>query len=121
MGRHLLEKRRAYRRKRGDQCRQKKRKYRKNNICTCARSSCCFPTSTTSHYCETNTEQRAPSESNLNSCTNTEADGVVNQVYAPEKNSIAHKNKVPHTTPPKKSNKKFGSCDYFNDPLYIRF
>ena len=99
----------------------KRRKYRKNNISTCARSSCCFPACTTWTYCETNTEQSAPSESHLNTCNNTETEGVVNQVYAPEKNSVVHKNKVPRPTSSKKSNKKFDSCDYFNDPLYIRF
>jgi hypothetical protein len=122
MGRYLLGKRSAYRRKRTNQGRQKKRKYRKNNIATCARSSCCFPASTTSESCEANTEQSAPSQSSLNTCSNTEAECVVNQVYTPEKNSVAHKKKVLHTTPSKKkSNKTFGSCDYFNDPLYIRF
>jgi hypothetical protein len=119
MGRHLLEKRRAYRQKRTDKGRLQKRKYRKNNICTCARSSCCFPASTTSESCEINTEQSAPSESSLNTCINTEAEGVVNQVYAPEKKSVAHKNKVLHTIPSKKNQIKSSAVVNISMTHYI--
>ena len=119
MGRQLLEKRRAYRQTRTGQGRQKKRKYRKNHICTCARSSCCFTASTTSKSCEINTEQSAPSESSLNTCINTEAEGVVNQVYAPEKNYVAHKNKVLHTIPSKQNKIKSSAVVIISMTHYI--